>query len=137
MMLAASCLRPMLMDAFVVRIANCAPCRQLVRERVDPRVKLCRRHRMVDQTHARGIGSGHQIAGHQPFLGPRVADELRPDDRGAITGRKSDADVRITDLRSLSGEDDIAEDGECRAEACRMAVDPGDDRLFGNRAGER
>ncbi len=85
---------------------------------------------MIDEADPGSLGRHHQVARHQPFLGPRVSDELRPDDRGAVSCREADAHVRIADLCGLDGEDDVAEEGKCRTEARRMAVDPGYDGLL-------
>ncbi len=130
MMLAASCLRPMLMDALVVRIAFA---------RLPP---ACRRRRIRPWRARSAAGTAWlmrpmRAASAAVMRSPVISHSLparirrvRPDDRGSVSRREADAHVRIADLRGLDCEDDVAEEGKCRTEARRMAVDPGDDGLL-------
>src|SRR5215472_13385014 len=71
-----------------------------------------------------------KIASQQILLGAREADELWPDQHSAITRHEAGVDMRITDLRMVSRDNDVAKQRNCRAESHRMAVDPRDDRLI-------
>ena len=62
-----------------------------------------------------------------PRLG--VADELRPDQRTAVAGHEAHRHVRIADLGILLRDDDVAQQGQRRAEPGGVAVEPADERL--------
>src|SRR5215217_110830 len=84
----------------------------------DLRVELVGGHGMVDQPHAGRLRGGQQVAGHQQFLGPGEADQLRPDDRAAVAGHQPDLHVRVADLGGLVG------DGAERARVANLLVEP-------------
>ena len=62
-----------------------------------------------------------------PRLG--IADELRPDQRTAVAGHEAHRHVRIADLGILLCDDDVAQQGQRRAEPGGVAVEPADERL--------
>src|SRR5262249_25368850 len=71
-----------------------------------------------------------QIAGQQQLLRTIDVDEERPDDGAAVARDQSDLYVRIANPCVLSHVDDIAEQGDCRADSDGVAVYSADNRLF-------
>ena len=76
---------------------------------VDRIIELVGRYGVVDQADLRRAGCGQQIAGQQIFLGPRVANQLRPNDRATIAGDETDRDMGVANLGRVGGIDDVAE----------------------------
>ncbi len=99
-------------------------------EGIDRLVQPIGRQAMVDEADLRRLGRAQQFAGQQIFLRLGQADPLRPDDRTAIAGDQADADMGVADLRALGGKDDVAQQGDRRAQSDRMAVHPAHHRLF-------
>ena len=77
---------------------------QLLREGVDDPVYIFRRHHMVDESDFLGFLRQQESARHEVLLGPGMADEMRPDDRAAVAGRKADLDMGVADFRRGNGE---------------------------------
>src|SRR5215472_2379781 len=61
---------------------------------IDLLIELIGRHGVVDQPDALGLRRGHQVPGEEVLLGAREADELRPDQRAAVTRREAGIDMR-------------------------------------------
>ena len=69
------------------------------------------------------------LAGHQKPLGSVHAHQQGPDHLPTVTGADPHLDVRVAEDGTAVGDDDVAEQGDRRAEAHRVALHRRDDRL--------
>ncbi len=81
----------------------------------------------IHQTDAFRLGCGDPVAGHEKVLGAGRAHEERPDGGAPIACDDSDPHVRVGKEGAFRGKDDVAEQGERRAQADGRPFHGGDD----------
>ena len=89
------------------------------------RQHLVGRHHVVHQTEALGLGGVEQIAGHQQFLGPVEPHQQRPQHRSPVAGHQPGVHMGVADAGRIAQIDDVAEQGQRRAQPDGVAVDRG------------
>src|ERR1700730_17589335 len=100
-----------------------------LRQLIDGPIEVFSGHGPVDEPDPGRLLASYGITGEQEFLGPRVADELRPDDRTAVSRNVADFDVRIGNLCMACRDDDVAVQRDRGTQPDGRTIDLGEDGL--------